>query len=289
MENPYLKAQNDDLLMRPAKPWTAVKLDYLARYLAMFTTAMRERPWRALNYIDLFAGSGKCQGENNDISLGSPLLALATPKPFDHYFFVDLDSSNIQALQQRCQSSPYADRVQYFTEDCNAAVHQIAEEIQCLDSHYLPGRWSCLNLVFLDPYGLEVQWETVKTLAQLRTDLIIHYSQMGIQRNMPKDIDNPTETVIDRFFGTRAWREIYRQEYNKSGLYGELISFYKQNLCALGYVEVKSEDELLRVPLMHNTKNATLYGLIFASKSQLGEKFWREVTNRDVHGQHRLF
>lgn len=275
--------------MRPAKPWAATKLDYLARYLAIFTTSMREKPWRALNYIDLFAGPGKCQEENGNVLLGSPLLALNTLKPFDHYFFVDLEPDNIQALQQRCQSSPYAERVQYFTEDCNEAVHRITEEIRRLDDRYLQGQWSCLNLAFLDPEGLEVQWETVKALAQVRTDLIIHYSQMGIQRNLPKEIDSPTETAIDRFFGTPTWREIYQRESKNLGLYGALISFYKQNLCALGYAEVKSEDELFRAPLMRNTKNAPLYCLIFASKHSLGEKFWREVTNRDVHGQQRLF
>lgn len=289
MENPYLKTQNDGLFMRPARPWTPEKLDYLARYLVMFTTSMRERPWRALNYIDLFAGPGKCQEDNGNVSLGSPLLALTTQKPFDNYFFVDWDPTNIQTLQQRCQPSPYADRIQYFPEDCNVAVHHIAEKIQCLDSCYLQGQWSCLNLAFLDPEGLEVQWETVKALAQLRTDLIIHYSQMGLERYMPIAFDNLEETIVDRFFGSRDWRVIYQELRGKTGLHRQLIDFYKQNLQRLGYVEIKDDGENWTEPLMRNTKNAPLYRLLFASKHPLGETFWREVNKHNVHGQGRLF
>lgn len=282
----FLKPQEDGLPVRPAKTWAAEKLDYLARYIAMFTNSMRNLSWRALNYIDLFSGPGKCQEENGDVLLGSPLLALTAPRPFDMHFFVDLEPDNIQALRQRCQFSPYADRVRYFTVDCNIAVRHITGEIRRLDSCYLQGQWSCLNLAFLDPEGLEVRWETVETLAQLRTDLIIHYSQMGLQRYMPVAVEDQEDTSIDHFFGTRVWRDIYRKYYGQPGLYSELLNFYQRNLCDLGY---KGKDEVGRIPLMRNTKNAPLYYLVYASKSELGKKFWREVTSRDVYGQQYLF
>ncbi|MGC9395817.1 MAG: three-Cys-motif partner protein TcmP [Anaerolineae bacterium] len=287
----HLEAQDDGWLMRPMKNWAAEKLDYLERYLDMFTTAMRKKPWRALNYIDLFAGPGKCQDEGTgEIYLGSPLLALRTRQSFDHYFFVELDADNMQALQQRCQHSPQADRIRYFQEDCNVAVHRIAREIQRVDQHYIEGVWPCLNLAFLDPEGLvELHWDTVQALAQLRTDLVIHYSQMGLQRYMPIAIESSEETSIDRFFGSRDWREIYEQGQGKPGMYGDLIRFYKDRLCELGYVEVKIDDQIERVPMMRNMKNAPLYCLIFASKNDLGEKFWREVTRRDKDGQLWMF
>lgn len=285
----YLEAQDDGLPMRPMKDWAAKKLDYLKRYTDMFATAMRNKPWRALNYIDLFAGPGKCRHENtSEVYLGSPLLALTTSKPFDHYYFVDLETDNVQALQQRGQYSPHINRIQYFTEDCNTAVYRITDDIRRMDREYIAGKWSCLNLAFLDPEGLELHWDTIKALAEFRTDLVIHYSRNGVQRNLPKCVDCPEETSLDRFFGTREWRNIYQKGLH-SGMYGELLQFYKQNLYTLGYVEIKSDDELWRAPLMRNTKNAPLYQLLFVSKNSLGEKFWHSVTNRDVNGQQRLF
>ena len=49
-------------------------------------------------------------------------------------------------------------------------------------------------------------------------------------------------------------------------------------------VEIKENE-----PLMRNTsRNAPLYRLIFASKHPLGNKFWEQVTNRDIYGQNKL-
>lgn len=88
----FLKPQDDGLLMRPSGPWVAEKLFYLKRYLHMFSITMFKKPWRAVNYIDLFAGPGKCcVREERTVHLGSPLLALTAPRPFTNYFFVDYD------------------------------------------------------------------------------------------------------------------------------------------------------------------------------------------------------
>lgn len=288
----YLEAAEDALPTRPARGnWVAQKLDYLARYLDMFITSMRtpKQKWRALNYIDLFAGPGKCQMDTGEIYLGSPLLALTAKKPFSHYFFADLEPSNIAALQQRTAASPQSANCHFYTGDSNIIVHQIVTKIQTMNSSFVQGAWPCLNLAFLDPEGLELEWATVETLAHLRTDLIIHYSQMGLERYMPIAIEKSEETVVDRFFGSRDWREIYLEWRNKTGLHRQLIDFYKNNLKALGYVEIKGDDESWNEPLMRNTKNAPLYRLLFASKHELGEKFWRTVNQRDVHGQTRLF
>lgn len=287
----YLKAVEDTLPTRSAGNWVAQKLDYLARYLDMFITSMRtpKQKWRALNYIDLFAGPGKCQSDNGKVHLGSPLLALTARKPFSHYFFVDLEPANLNALQQRAAATSQFTNCHFYTGDSNVIVHQIVARIQEINGTFIQGAWPCLNLAFLDPEGLELEWTTVATLAQLRTDLIIHYSQMGLERYMPIAIEKSEETVVDRFFGSREWREIYLKWHNKIGSHRQLIDFYKNNLKSLGYAEIKGDEEGWNEPLMRNTKNAPLYRLLFASKHELGEKFWRTVNQRDVHGQTRLF
>ncbi len=101
------------------------------------------------------------------------------------------------------------------------------------------------------------------------------------------------ETIIDRFFGDREWRKIYRDWQNKTnqlGIHRQLIDYYKAKLHTLGYVEVLRDDETGDEPLIRNSKkNAPLYRLIFASKHKLGHTFWKSVTRKDVHGQQRLF
>jgi hypothetical protein len=60
----YLQPEDDGLLAREFGKWTSVKLNYLERYINMFETSMRGKPWCARCYIDLYSGSGKYQIKN---------------------------------------------------------------------------------------------------------------------------------------------------------------------------------------------------------------------------------
>jgi three-Cys-motif partner protein len=275
--------------MRPSGPWVVKKLDYLQRYIDIFVTSMRNQSWRAVNYIDLFAGPGKCRiRREGEIYLGSPLIALKARCPFSNYYFVDLSPENIAALRERCSKSPQSGKVHYYTGDSNRKVREIFEHIAKLDQEFLPGQWSSLNMAFLDPAGIDLHWKTVERLAQIKKmDLVIHYSQMGLNRLMPVVVDSPERNKVDMFFGGDEWREIYRHWQGRAGLHRNLIDYYKNKLCELGYVDIRG---MKSEPLMRNKKRkAPLYRLLFASKHKLGHDFWKKITSRDVHGQHRLF
>ena len=101
----YLLPEDDGLPARVFGKWTRVKLDYLQRYMDLFETSMRGKPWCARCYIDLYAGTGKYQIEAQSGShLGSALLSITTKHPFTNYFFVDKSEENISVLSTRCQS-----------------------------------------------------------------------------------------------------------------------------------------------------------------------------------------
>jgi len=290
----YLEPEKDGLPMRSSGPWAMEKLDYLQRYIDVFVTSMRNKPWRAMHYIDLFAGPGKCRTDDAraTVFLGSPLIALKAAYPFTRYFFIDLDADNIAALQKRCSASPRAERVQCFSGDCNVCVQDIVKQISEIDRAFIDGKWHSLNLAFLDPEGLELHWATVAALASLnRMDLIIHYPQMALERVMPKAFQVDGWSSVDLFFGNRDWRKIYTEWKDKqTGLHRQLIDHYKQGLQSLGYREILQDDETGDEPLIRNAKKrAPLYRLLFASKHPLGHDFWHQVTRRDVHGQGRLF
>jgi three-Cys-motif partner protein len=285
--NLFLEPENDGLPMRPSGPWVAEKLFFLERYLHMFSITMSGKSWCAVNYIDLFAGSGKCRvRDDGKIHLGSPLLALTAPRPFTNYFFADADAGSIEVLKERCRGSRFFDRIRYYVGDSNVKVRKVVDLIKQVNAESRDSEWPSLNLAFLDPDGLELRWETVAALAEVRTDLIIHYSQMGITRNAPICVDQSGETVLDRFFGGGDWRDIYRSTQSL----GRLLEYYMSKLRQLGYKEVRRADEIWRAPLIRSAeKKAPLYRLLFASRSPLGHKFWRQVTSKDVYGQRRLF
>ncbi len=291
----YLEPQDDGLPMRNSGPWVSEKLFFLKRYIDIFEKSMRQKPWRRRIFIDLFSGPGKCfVEETSDIHLGSPLLALTTDYPFTDYYFVDIDTERSKTLQKRCSASNTSAQIHYLVGDSNIKVHEIVEGIQEFDRHFIRGQWPSLNLAFLDPDGLELEWNTIANLAKVeKMDMIIHYSQAGLTRNIELCYSIEEETIIDRFFGDREWRTLYapwRTKGNRFGLHRELIDYYKTKLQALGYVEVLKDDETGAEPLIRNSKRqAPLYRLIFASKHPLGHDFWKAVTRKDVYGQGRLF
>jgi len=269
----YLRDGEDGLSTRQSQDYAKDKLAILKGYLGRFTTAMKDKNWRALNYIDLQAGPGKNSfSPSGDILLGSPLLALTTRFAFGNVFLVELGTSEYDALVSRVEASDLSKCVKHYNEDCNVAVDKIVENIKQIDQNSRPGVWPCLSLAFLDPEGLEVQWQTVEKLANLqRMDLIINFSTNGLTRNAGQLIEREEDTVIDRFFGTREWRSIYEETRHKGGsvVRRELIDFYLSRLKGMGYVKTKREEKPIK-----NKRNVQIYTMIFASKNDLGIKFW---------------
>jgi three-Cys-motif partner protein len=283
----YLAREDDRLPMRSSGAWAEQKLDYLARYIEVFETSMKGK-WPTRNYIDLMAGPGKDRVRDNDkVLLGSPLLALTAKHPFTGYFFVDLDEQNTDALRARCDSSPNSQRVNIYTGDCNQVIDTIVGRLKQNEN-------TSLNLAFLDPEGFELQWATVAKLASIRKmDLIINYPEGGLNRYMRLALQSREQTNLDLFFGGREWRKIYEDwstKRSRFGLHRMLIDHYKARLKELGYTQVFGFNEAMeREPLMRNTRSAPLYRLLFASKHDLGYKFWQKVIQRDAFGQIQMF
>lgn len=269
----FLRDEADDLPTRDSQDYAKDKLTILKGYMARFTTAMKDRPWRALNYIDLQAGPGKNKfSPSGDIMLGSPLLALTTRFSYNNLFLVEMGIDEFGALAKRVGVSERGSRVALYNKDCNVAVDAVVARIDQIDKEFIDGIWPCLNLAFLDPEGLEVEWETVKKLASLqRMDLIINFSTSGITRNARLAVDNDDFTTVDRFFGTRDWRSVYERAWGggSAAVRRALIDFYLGRLHDMGYVETKRQEKEFK-----NQRNVQVYTMIFASKNDLGIKFW---------------
>ncbi len=281
MAHIYLRNDEDGLPTRTSQDYAKDKLTILKEYISRFTTSMKDKKWRALNYIDLQAGPGKNRfSPSGYLLLGSPLIALTTRFSFDHLFLVEMGQSNFNALEKRVGASQSNASVQLYNEDCNRAVNRIVEHISRLDSRYLVGEWPSLNLAFLDPEGLEIEWITVEKLASLnRMDLIINFSTSGITRNAGQYADLEVETVFDRFFGTREWRSIYRQthRHGSTAVRRALIDFYLSRLKEMGYVETKRQEKEFK-----NQRNVQVYTMIFASKHDLAIQFWNDAIKHVV-------
>ncbi len=271
----FLLPEDDGLPMRESGEYARDKLAAIEIYLRMALTATKNGNWRERYYLDLESGPGKNRFEKApEVLLGSPLIALTMNDSFSKFRFNDIDPNVKNDLSKRINVSPIADRVRITTDDINNIVNDICEEIETVDSQYRPGIWSTFNIAVLDPKGLELQWKTVERLAQVnRMDLIINFFTSSIRRNYGAG----NYGVVDAFFGTSEWREIYETNSNRAMRRQALIRLYLKRLHQFGYV-TSTDDEISQKDIpIKNSNNAEIYTLIFASKHPLGEKLWRQA------------
>lgn len=250
--------------------WILCKHYYLERYLDLFVRAMSKNWGGNINYIDLFAGPGKCRiRESGEETEGSPLIALKYN--FARYIFVDVIKSNIEILAKRCESRIDLNKISFITGDCNKSIENIK---QIIPEH-------SLNVALVDPFGLNFDFESYEKLTNVRKiDLIINFPiGMAIKRNYLKS----DHEKLDRFLGGIDWK---KGTINNPTKY--FIDYFKGNLEKIGYQIPKEFDPYGEI-VIKNLKEIPLYDLLFASKHPLGAIFWQKIKKFDPIGQPSLF
>jgi len=205
---------------------TRRKLDVVAKYLAAYVTVMKKQDFRLL-YVDGFAGSGASTAKNEatddptlfpvaEVVEGSPLRALSVQPAFDKYLFIEKKRTNVQSLAQLCED--FRDRdIELLPGDANERLAEFCEKM----------RGSRLDraVVFLDPFGLSVRWETVVRLAATeKVDLWYLVPVDGMSRQIKDDGSFlPGATKIDELWGSDEWRsQAVRKADVPSDLFGEV-------------------------------------------------------------------
>lgn len=189
---------------------TRRKLDVVAKYLSAYVTVMKKQRFR-LFYVDGFAGSGGSTSKADlldrdpalfptaDMVEGSPLRALSIDPPFDKYLFIEKYKKNVKSLSEVCAKFP--DRnYEVWPGDANEKLRQFCEAIRTQKSDRA--------VVFLDPFGLSVEWKTICDLASTeKVDLWYLVPVDGMSRQIKNDGNFlPGAQRIDVLWGSQAWR-----------------------------------------------------------------------------------
>jgi three-Cys-motif partner protein len=253
--------------------WSKRKYHYLGRYLDAFTTAMREK-WGQIHYVDPFAGAGwariKTTGE---IVATSAWLAAEVRFPFTMLHLCDAKKVNVEALRARLGrlTLPYTPRI--IHADANDAIDDLVKPI--------PAR-GALCVTFADPFGLHLDFETVKRIAAIRSDLLILLADnMDALRNWAEYYRENPDSNLDRFIGEPGWRDLF--EKTPSDKRAEALrDRYKEKLTSLGYTWFAHER-------VQNTSGRDIYILLYASRDKAGIKIWNGVSQIDEGGQRKLW
>ncbi len=260
--------------------WTIEKLFFLSNYLAQFTQAMIGHPrFSEFIYVDMFSGSGICQVSEGGRARrypGSSLLAAGCEKSFSKLLYIDENTENIKALETRVERLGTASAAFFLNRDVNTVIEELRG--------YIPPK--SLSVVFIDPYSLQISYESIRKLTSNRQmDLIILFAdRMDIGRNVEKYYYGNTGSKLDYFLGTDTdWRTEWDALQNRT----------IANVCEL-FADIYL-DQLEKIGFVHSRKKiisgrqGPLYRLIYASKHELGLKFWDIALKDDLSGQQGLF
>ena len=264
-----LPTPEDDGLHSPkVGSWSADKHHFLMRYIHAFTTAMKKKRWDALHYIDLFAGAGIEDVEGKGLDWGSPLIAAQSPVRFAKLHLVDINPTNHRVLETRLKRFLQPHAPQLILGDANERVQGVVDQVPS----------GALSIAFLDPYGLHLHFETLRTLAKRRVDFIIFFpDHMDAIRNKKAYYEGNPDSNLTQQLGTAEWESTLRAAPADKEV-EVLNDLYVKQIKTLGYKHF--EYERIERPDGH-----PLYRLIFCSRDEAGAKIWRGIAQRKPDGQ----
>ena len=275
--------------------WTHQKLEALRRYLDAYLKVFKnQRDWVKLYYIDAFAGPGswnpneKKRKESNPTHIdanestqykeGSPIIALSIREQgFNKFIFIDKKEEHIDNLKKRVEKEhpEKIGSVEFMKRDANVAVRELCNNWET----------NARAVVFLDPFGMEVKWQTIEAIAKTEAmDLWVLFPVgIAVNRMLKKDGDIPPQwkELLDGLFGTEDWRDhFYREEptlfswigdedkgfLTKTAPFEKIVRYFITRLKS-----VFPSEGVVKEPLMlRNSTNNPLFALCFAAGNKKG-------------------
>ena len=144
------------------------------------------------------------------------------------------------------------------------------------------------GLCILDPYGLNLNWDIVRTAGIMKTiDIFLNFPTMDMNRTAlwhdqskvnPKDIAR-----MNAFWGDDSWKDDVF--YKQPTLFGEIDNIKRKNKIIVGlYVKRLKEIagfKCVPEPIpMRNSKNSEVYYLIFASHQHVAKKIVEDIFDK---------
>jgi len=214
--------------------WTEIKLRALTEYLYFYQNALKNKGFETW-YIDAFAGTGDRHAELQQGGIfeqspiehverildGSARKALNIDPPFSHYWFIEKHRGRAEAL--RALKAEFPHDITVMPGEANLELRALfASPPWANHANSRKQR----GVVFLDPYGMSVEWSTLQILAETkRVDVWYLFPRKAVVQQLAKDsrgIDDGKRRRLSQIFGTDDWeREFYSVRPVQGGLFDQ--------------------------------------------------------------------
>lgn len=134
---------------------------------------------------------------------GSASIAIGCTPKFRKMIFIEKSSRRVKALERLKNATPER-HISIIRDDANTALPVCLRTLDPRQDR---------AIVFLDPYGMQVEWSTLRQIAaSALTDLWYLFPLSGLYRQATRDasaIDESKEASLTRIFGTDEWRQAF--------------------------------------------------------------------------------
>lgn len=268
--------------------WTKIKIEILVEYAKAYLQIMNKNKYFKLLYFDGFAGSGSIYNDNKidiEITIGAAkrIVEIYEPKPFDSYYFVEMNLKNFKALKKETLDLFPEKKIYLVNQDCNKKLIDL--------SSFLRRPENKLNrtLAYIDPCGMQVEWSSIAALQGLHLDMwILVPTGLGVNRLLKKngDISSVWLDRLEKFFGISKI-DIPDLFYTKSPtLFEEFTHVQKeekatQKSAVLYKNRLKEVFKYVSKPYeLKNSSNSVMYHLFLTSNNKTAVKIANDIVKK---------
>ncbi len=252
---------------------TKIKLQMLKDIFGIWLTIWNAQKWVAKEWyiLDLFAGRGWYDNNGKEVN-GSPLIFLEKILAQENklrkngikikLFFIEKITRNFNELEKRISefkknypSIEDITEIYLYKEDCNVKTGDIIGQL--INSSKNP------VFLFIDPYGINIKKETIKTYLNLSNpiDIFFNYSKEGETRTRGVAIKN--SSVAKAVKTTNTLEEFLGKDVDyKTKKDLDLLKDYAETLFIANMYNVVGFN------MEYPNRKDIIYYLLFASKNE---------------------
>lgn len=273
--------------------WTEKKLAAFSKYVWSYLTIMKKYPYWETIYFDGFVGSGSRKNKDKeelftqlsiteeevDTYTGAAERVLNIEElGFNYYYFIDNDIKSLSELEERLNSKFKGKELIFRPGDANKELKKLANAFNIK---------KLAALVLLDPFGMQLNWESIESLKGTRSDVwILIPSGVIINRLLDRKGELKFSDKLECFFGLtiEEIKQYFYTENKVQTLFGMEDQITKvsepiKKIATLYANRMKTIwDFVTEEPLvLHNKTGAPIFHFVFASNNKHAYKIAKDI------------